>query len=123
MKAFENTNKVVLDWYQDLSAEIVGGIGLVAHRGDEMLASGFLIPTYSSLCMWEFIRTNPNSGRFSAAKAVKLITQTAIQWAKDHGYKLLVGFVDRNNTSLLKEFKRQGSVVEPLITCRVSRRL
>lgn len=124
VRAFENTDRIVLDWYADIDVKILGGIGLVAYRGGELLASCFLIQTYSTFCLIEFIRTNPDATRFSKSKAVRLLIKSAIQWAKDHGYEVLMGFVENKNTSLIKEFRRHGaSVSRPCQMVNVARRL
>lgn len=118
VRAFENTDRVKLDtWYSDCDPGILGGIGIIAHRGDELLASGFLLPTYSTVVYLEFIRTSPDATPFSKAKAVRLVIESAVKWAQDHGYQHMFGFVSPDNKSILKEHKRQGAVIleQPLV--------
>lgn len=124
VKAIENRDRAVLDWYADVDAKILGGLGMVAESGDTPLASCFIIPTYSSFCLIEFIRTNPEVSIFKRSKAVRLLVRSAIQWAKDHGYEVLMGFVETKNKSLIKEFQRHGaSVSRPCNVVVATRRL
>jgi hypothetical protein len=121
--AYVNTNEVVNSWYEGVDTSLRGHIGLVAHRGDEMIASGFLVPTYSSFCIYEFLQTNPKCSSFTRAKAVRILAKTAVHWAKDHGYAVLMGFVEPNRKDLQKEYQRQGAHVSEKSFYQVTRRL
>lgn len=100
-------------WYKIPPPEDVrGSFGLVAYRGEENLAVGFIIPTAASFCLWEYIQTNEKASLFSKAKAVKLLTEAVIKLIRELGYKAILGFTPSKNKSLLKLYKSLDAFVD-----------
>lgn len=111
IRPFQETDlDVIGDWYDvPLLPEIRGDLGLIAEQDGTLIACGFLIKTSVCFCLWEYVQTNKNALHFTRAKAVKLLTEAAIDLTRSLGFKGLMGFTPAKNTALLKFYKRIGA--------------
>lgn len=121
---YRDDNTEVKSWYAQVDPEgLRGNLGLVARRGKQMIAAGFLIPTHTKLCLWDFVKSNPEASSFSRAKAIILLAQTAERWARDQGFKSLLGWIPPHRKDLEKAYLRLNAQVSSETYRSVTRRL
>jgi len=121
--AYRSDMAEVNSWYAHVDPGIRGQIGLVAHRAGEMIASGFLVPTYANFCIWDFVESSPKASSFSRAKALILLAKTAERWARDQGFKSLVGWIPPHRKDLDRIYKKLHAEVSTDTYRSVIRRL
>lgn len=89
---------------------VSGDLGFTVVMGSAPVACGFLIPTSTEICLYEFVDANPKFTTYTRAKAIKILTHSVETLAKEMGFKLLLGYVPSKNQSLLEFYKRIENV-------------
>lgn len=89
---------------------VSGELGFTVVMGSDPVACGFLIPTSTEICLYEFVDANPKFSTYTKAKAIKILTHSVERLAKEMGFKLLLGYVPSENRTLLEFYKRIDNV-------------
>lgn len=108
----ENDKSEVSGWFKsngfiEPSDDIKGSIGVIVEKNDTKCAVGWLLPTTSSICFYEWVQTNPKISVYLKSKSVSALTRFMLKTAKELGFRHLMGFTPESNTSLLKFYKNR----------------
>lgn len=85
--------------------------GLVAHRGEKIIAAGFIRKVEGSSAMLDSYITNPRTKPESRDRALDLITYKLIQIAKKQSISQLVNFSSEQN--IITRAQKHGFIVVP----------
>lgn len=104
---------VVDAWYRkkgkELPSHLLGDSkGFIVSSDDALVACGFLIETKAKFCLLEFIETNPELPRVTQSRGYALLIHAMIDIVKLLGFKVIMGFVPEDNTSVKRYYKRIG---------------
>jgi hypothetical protein len=111
----EGDREASADWYLIRGdgvpdRDFTGDLGFVIEKDGQRAAIGYLIPTGTKMCLFEYFMTNPALPKLVQGRALTFMALAMVEIARELGFAVILGLVPEDNLGLQRFYQKQNAL-------------